>query len=108
MRRMLCRPHESEDTVNTVTINMTRDFDDMVRYRTGKTGRVTVRHEEWDMGMCETCSWPQTGFSVYIDNELVYGPDPDGQFVDDERIEFDGFFVSFLEWLEESPDEDNA
>ena len=108
MRRVLFRPHESEDTVNTVTINMTRDFDDAVRHRTGKTGRVTVRHEEWDMGYCETCSWPITGFAVYIDGERVYGPDSDGQIVDDERIEFEGFFVGFLDWLEESPDEDNA
>lgn len=94
--------------MSTVTINMTQDFDDAVRYRTGKTGKVTVQHEEWDLGYCETCSWPETGFAVYVDDERVYGPDSAGQIVDGGRIEFYGFFIGFLDWLEESPDENNS
>lgn len=38
-------------------------------------GNVTITNQEWDLGMCETCSWPQTGFAVYVDNELVWPND---------------------------------
>ena len=38
-------------------------------------GMVTITNQEWDLGMCDTCSWPEAGFSVYVDNKLVWPND---------------------------------
>lgn len=35
-------------------------------------GRVVIQTEEWDLGFCETCSYPESGFAVYVDDELVW------------------------------------
>lgn len=41
--------------------------------RLGRTdGRVVIQTEEWDLGFCETCSYPESGFAVYVDDELVW------------------------------------
>lgn len=41
--------------------------------RLGRTeGRVVIQSEHWDLGFCETCSYPESGFAVYVDDELVW------------------------------------
>lgn len=41
--------------------------------RLGRTsGEVRVTQEEWDLGYCETCSFPESGFAVYVDDDLVW------------------------------------
>lgn len=45
--------------------------------RLGRTqGDVDIREEEWDFGGgCTTCSFPEDGFSVYVDGEQVWPSD---------------------------------
>lgn len=41
--------------------------------RLGRTeGHVVIQSEYWDLGFCETCSYPESGFAVYVDDELVW------------------------------------
>ena len=40
-----------------------------------QSGTVTVTEESWNMGLCDTCSWPQEGFAVHVNGELVYPND---------------------------------
>lgn len=38
-----------------------------------EAGRVEIQEEEeWDLGFCDTCSYPETGFAVYVDGELEW------------------------------------
>lgn len=47
-----------------------------VRQRLGlSAGEVVIQTEEWDLGFCETCSYPEYGFAVYVDDELVWPND---------------------------------
>lgn len=49
---------------------------DRVRARLGVTeGEVKVTSEEWDLGFCDTCSYPEEGFAVYLNDKLVYPND---------------------------------
>jgi len=39
----------------------------------GRTeGHVEINHESWDFGFCSTCSYPESGFSVKVDGEVVW------------------------------------
>lgn len=41
--------------------------------RLGRTsGRVVIQSEHWDLGFCDTCSYPERGFAVYVDDALVW------------------------------------
>lgn len=47
-----------------------------VRQRLGlSAGEVVIQTEEWDLGFCGTCSYPENGFAVYVDDELVWPND---------------------------------
>lgn len=43
-----------------------------VRARTGLTGPVRIDEESWDSGVCDTCSYPESGFSVWVGDKLVW------------------------------------
>jgi len=36
------------------------------------SGDVMVSAEYWDLGFCDTCSCPESGFAVYVDEKLVW------------------------------------
>lgn len=58
-----------ETTTHTINGNLRK----MVLARLGLTeGVVTVQEEKWDFGFCDTCSWPESGFSVQVDGNLVW------------------------------------
>lgn len=38
-------------------------------------GDVQVNKETWDLGFCDTCSWPEEGFAVYVNNNIVWPSD---------------------------------
>lgn len=77
--------------------------------RLGRTeGEVRVNKETWDLGMCETCSMPEEGFAVYVDNALVWPNDEvlrahGGYIYADDKGEVVGGELStygyFFDWL---------
>lgn len=44
--------------------------------RVGFGTSVDIREEQWDLGFCDTCSSPDSGFSVHVDGVQVW-PDPE-------------------------------
>lgn len=62
---------------NRKTVKLIDEFlFEKVRQRLGlSTGEVVIQTEEWDLGFCETCSYPENGFAVYVDDELVWPND---------------------------------
>ena len=56
------------------------DLADRVRARVGaeESAFVEIREEEWDLGYCDTCSYPEEGFSVYVDGKQVW---PDEEYL---------------------------
>lgn len=59
-----------------VTIRIDGNLKKRVLRRVGKTtGEVDVREERWDFGYCDTCSYPEEGFSVYVDGRQVWPSD---------------------------------
>lgn len=74
-----------------------------------KEGKVTVANESWDLGFCDTCSWAEYGFAVYVDGNLVWPNDESlsalgGYVYADDRGEVVGGELStygyFFEWLD--------
>lgn len=60
----------------TVTHVIDGNLRNMVLTRMGLTeGTVTIQEEEWDLGMCDTCSYPESGFSVKVNDNLVWPSD---------------------------------
>lgn len=80
-----------------------------------KTGKVTINEEQWDDGFCETCSYPEDGFSVHVDGETVW---PSSDYLEEFGGRYDadrdGFitgrtlstFGQFDAWLNERPWDD--
>lgn len=75
-------------------------------------GNVEVREERWDFGFCDTCSWPEEGFSIYVDGELVWPSDEylrefGGYIYADDQGSLDGSrlssFGQFDNWLNSRP-----
>lgn len=62
---------------NRQTVKLIDEFlFEKVRQRLGlSTGEVVIQTEEWDLGFCGTCSYPEYGFAVYVDDELVWPND---------------------------------
>ena len=69
---------ETEDTVSEDTILKADDaLNQRILMRVGKTGGVVqIEQAEWNLGFCDTCSWPEDGLAVYVDREQVW-PNPD-------------------------------
>lgn len=119
---------------NRKTVKLIDEFlFEKVRQRLGlKTGKVVIQTEEWDLGFCETCSYPENGFAVYVDNELVWPneeslsalggyiyADDSGTIVNGELSTYGYFFdwldgldadgleaLSDAEWAVDDPEED--
>ena len=62
---------------NRQTVKLIDEFlFEKVRQRLGlSAGEVVIQTEEWDLGFCGTCSYPESGFAVYVDDELVWPND---------------------------------
>lgn len=84
--------------------------------RLGRTeGVVSINEEHWDDGFCETCSFPESGFSVLVDGEIVW---PSREYLDEFGGRYDadrdGYvsgkklssFGQFDAWLNSRPWED--
>lgn len=84
------------------------------------SGDVTVNEEEWDLGMCDTCSSPEDGFAVYVDGKLVWPNDEvlsaqggyiyadDSGYIKDGQLSTYGYFFDWLDGksLEDEDEED--
>lgn len=61
---------------DTVTNRINGTLKRRVLARLNRTnGNVEIREESWDFGMCDTCSYPEIGFSVYVDGQQVWPSD---------------------------------
>jgi len=50
-------------------------LEDRIRRRIARdNATISIIEEEWNSGFgsCDTCSWPESGFAVYADDELVW------------------------------------
>lgn len=53
--------------------NVDETLKERIRKRLARdSAEIEIREESWDFGFCDTCSYPEDGFSVYADGELVW------------------------------------
>lgn len=88
--------------MQTWTIGVNDVFRRRVLERARREGEVTVSMESWNpgFGLCDTCSWPETGFIVSVDGEQVYPP---GGEPDTEGYTENGNLIvwgDFMDWLD--------
>ena len=96
------------------TVRIDDSLREAVLKRLGRTeGLVEVTHEEWDLGFCDTCSYPEHGFAVYVDKNLVWplsSPPWGGYiFAEDKGYVSEGKLTAwgvFFKWLDGSSWED--
>lgn len=96
------------------TVRIDDSLREAVLKRLGRTeGLVEVTHEEWDLGFCDTCSYPEHGFAVYVDKKLVWPlysrPWGGYTFADDKGYVSGGKLSAwgvFFKWLDGSSEED--
>ena len=64
----------AEDTVREDILLKADDaLKQRILMRVGKTeGLVQIEQAEWNLGFCDTCSWPEDGLAVYVDGEQVW------------------------------------
>lgn len=62
-------------------------------------GDVTLVEHYWDSGYCETCSYTEVQFQVWVDNDVVFEVDKYDYTADVGSVEDLTVFGKFNDWL---------